>query len=237
MRHASNASHDHRLDPGMREQFALIARAEEAGATRIGWKAGFGAPAARRRFSLEAPLVGALLDRTRLDPGTAVPIGSWRDARAEAELAVLLGQDLDGDVTPTRAIASITALAPAIELVDVDHSPDSPAEALAGNVFHRHWTTGDFVELPPDRTLSGLVAHISSMGMDLEPVQDLEDLTGSAAETLAEVARIGARHGRGVRRGDVVILGSVAPPSEIRAGGAFSFTLSGHPTIALSFTD
>ena len=221
----------------MLEQRALIARAAAAGATQTGWKVGFGAPAARRRFALEGPLVGALLDSTRLDPGTIVPIGSWRDARAEAELAVLLGEDLDGDVTPTFALRSVVALAPAIELVDVDPAPESPSEALSGNVFHRYWTTGDFVELPPDRALSDLVAHISSMGTHLEPVHDVEELTGSAADTLAEVARIGARQGRGVVRGDVVILGSIAAPSPIRAGGDFRFTLSGHRTIALNFTD
>lgn len=237
MRQGSNAAHDDRLDPGMREQRALVARAEASGALQIGWKAGFGSPAARQRFALEAPLVGALLDRTRLDPGSEVPIGSWRDARAEAEIAVLLSEDLDGAVTPDRVLGSIAALAPAIELVDVHPAPESPSEALAGNVFHRYWTTGEFVGLPRGHDLSGLVAHVSSMSADLEPVHDVEALTGSAAETLVEVARVGARHGRSVRRGDVVILGAIAAPSGIMAGGDFSFTLSGHPTIALSFTE
>lgn len=236
MRPGSNAAHDDRLDDGMREQRALIAAAEARGAAQYGWKAGFGAPAARERFALDAPLVGALLDGTRLDPGAVVPIGAWHDPRAEAEVAVLLGADVASDATPAQALASVAGFAPAIELIDLHPAPGTPAEALAGNLFHRHWITGEFAELPPGGDLSGLVAEVSTMGVDLAPVRDVEALTGRAADTLVEVARIGARGGRGLLRGDVVILGSVVPPAAIAAGGSFRFTLSGHPAIAVRLT-
>lgn len=237
MRARSNAAHDERLDEGMQQQRELVAAAEAEGAAQAGWKAGFGAAAARKRFGLEAPLVGALLDRTRLDPGAVVPIGAWEDPRAEAELAVLLGEDVDGDATPERAIASVVALAPAIELVDPYPPPESPRDALAGNVFHRHWITGEFFRLSADLDLSDLSAKIRAMGEDLGTVRDLQAMTGNAAEVLAEVGRIGSRHGRPLLRGDIVILGSVLPPTSVRAGGSFRFTLSGCRPIEVGFSD
>lgn len=237
MRTGSNAAHDDRLADGMRQQRALIAEAESDGAEQHGWKAGFGAPAARERFELDAPLVGALLDRTRLNPGVAVPIGTWRDARAEAEIAVLMGADVAGDATGAEAISAVAALAPAIELVDLHPAPESPSEALAGNIFHRHWITGAFTDVTGEWDVSDLVADIAAMGADLGPVDDVAALTGDAGETLAEIARIGARQGRGLRRGDVVILGAIVPPVPVAAGGDFRFALSGHAPIAVELTD
>ena len=233
----TNAAHDERLDEGMRLQRALVAAAEAEGAAQAGWKAGFGAPAARERFGLEAPLVGALLDRTRLELGAVARIGGWKDPRAEAELALLLGEDVDAGTTPEEAMASVAALAPAIELVDLDPPPQSPLDALSGNIFHRHWMTGEFVPLPAGADLSGLTADVSAMGSDIGTVHDLEALTGNAAEVLVEVARIGARHGRRLLRGDVVILGSVLPPTSITSGGAFRFALSSSGPIEVRFSD
>lgn len=221
----------------MRLQRELVAAAEAEGVMQVGWKAGFGAPAARERFGLDAPLVGALLDRTRLDTEAVVSISGWKEARAEAELAMLIGEDLAGDVTPEHALARVAGLAPAIELVDLHPVPDSPAEALAGNIFHRHWMTGAFDEPPRDMDLSGLIAVVDAMETDLTQVGDVEALTGRAGDVIAEVARIAARHSRGLLRGDVVILGSVVPPTPVAPGEGFRFTLSGYPPIEAVLTD
>ena len=237
IRRKSNEAQDKRLEEGLLRQRELIARAEAAGAMQCGWKAGFGSPAAQKRFALNAPLVGALLNRTRLDPGTEISIGPWDNPRAEAEIAVLIGEGLDGNVTPDLAIQAVVGFAPAIELVDVYPVPESPSEALSGNLFQRHWATGDFAELPPGSGLSGLTAEVHATGSKIGPVGDVQELTGNAGETLSEIARIGARQGRGLLRGDVVILGSIIAPVPIISGGDFRFTLSGHRTIALNFTD
>jgi hypothetical protein len=62
-----NAAHDDRLDAGMQAQAELLARGEADGAVQAGWKAGFGTTAWREKFGLDAPLVGFLLDTTRID--------------------------------------------------------------------------------------------------------------------------------------------------------------------------
>jgi len=237
MRPNGNAAHDDRLDAGMVQQRALLATLEAEGARQAGWKAGFGSTAWRERFGLDAPLVGFLLDRTQLESGAEVAIGAWRDPKAEAEIAVLLGADVPGDATPEQAIAAVESLAPAIELVDSHPAPEQPTEALAVNVFHRHWIVGAFTPAPSGGDLSGLVGEVVVAGEVIGPVDDVEATTGRAADTLAEVARIGARHGRALRTGDVVILGSIVPPVPVAAGSDFRFTLSGHDPVEVSLVD
>jgi 2-keto-4-pentenoate hydratase len=232
-----NAAHDDRLDAGMLAQAGLLARSEEDGAVQAGWKAGFGTAAWREAFGLDAPLVGFLLDTTRIASGAEVGIGDWTTPRAEAEIAVRLGADVSGDADPASALAAVDAIAPAIELVDISPAPEDPNGVLSGNIFHRLWLTGEFDTARAGGRLDGLVGEVSVMGETLPSVTDVQAATGRAGEVLAEVARMAARHGRGLRAGDIVILGSIVPPAAIAAGGSFRYTLSGFTTIAANLTD
>lgn len=232
-----NAAHDERLDEGMAAQQQLLRTVEDGGALQAGWKAGFGTRTWRDTFSLDAPLVGFLLDTTLLPAGATVSVGSWTAPRAEAELAMRLGSDVAGDVTATEALAAVEALAPAIELVDLAPAPEDPSGVLAGNIYHRHWVTGTFSPMPAGSDLSGLVGNVTAMGAAMDPVHDVEAATGRAGEVLAEVARIAARHGRGLRAGDVVILGSIVPPTAVAPGGTFHYVLGDHAPLEVTLTD
>ena len=64
-RDAERSAHRHRHAPAVRAAQAAL----DAGAKQIGWKVGFGAPAALESFKLTAPLVGFLLDRGQLKSG------------------------------------------------------------------------------------------------------------------------------------------------------------------------
>jgi 2-keto-4-pentenoate hydratase len=231
-----NAAHDDRLDAGMAAQQELLRTTEADGATQAGWKAGFGTRHWRDTFGLDAPLVGFLLDTTRVPAGD-VSVGDWTAPRAEAELAMRMGSDVAGDATAEQALAAVEALAPAIELVDLSPAPEAPSDVLAGNIYHRHWITGAFAPMPADGDLSGLVGHVTAMGEAMDRVSDVQAATGRAGEVLAEVARIAERHGRGLRAGDVVILGSIVPPTAVGPGGTFRYVLGDHAPLEVVLTD
>ncbi len=62
---------DARISKGMRAQMELRKRRFNEGAHQVGWKVGFGAPAAQTNLKLTAPLVGFILDRAMLQPGAS----------------------------------------------------------------------------------------------------------------------------------------------------------------------
>lgn len=232
-----NSAHDDRLDPGMRAQAELLRDMEASGAVQAGWKAGFGTGAWREKFSLAAPLIGFLLDTSRIGPDAQVAVGSWTAPRGEAEIAMRLGSDVPGDATPEAALAAVDAIASAIELVDLHPAPTDPAEVLSGNIFHRCWVTGPFDTSRSGGDLDGLVGHVTIMGTAMDAVTDVEAATGAAGEVLAEVARMAARHGRGLVAGDIVILGSIVPPTAIAPGGTFHYVLGDAPALEVTLTD
>jgi len=166
-----------------------------------------------------------------------VAIGNWVTPRSEAELALRLGEDVPGDAGPAAALAAVDAIAPAIELVDVNPPPEDLTAVLSSNVLHKLWLTGEFDTSRAGGRLDGLVGHVTVMGQELDPVTEMEALTGNAGEILAEVARMAERHGRGLRAGDIVILGSIVPPQVVAPGGSFRFGLSGYEPIEAIFTE
>ncbi len=118
--------------------------------------------------------------------------------------------------TPTEVMASVGDLVPALELADVDAPPADVAEILAGDIFQRRFILGvedDGGWGSGPSALHGIVRHGSSDAV----VTDMEALTGSFLSNLAHAAEVTPRFGRGLRAGDIVLMGSVVPPAPLRA--------------------
>ena len=145
-----------------------------------GWKIGINDPAIQRRLDLREPLVGRLPAAARIPDGGAYDATRASHLRAEAELAVRVG---DG------------ATAAAIELVDVGDPPADVAGILAGNIFHRAFALGEPAPAGMPRLIVNGVEHPPQL-----PLPDLE-------ETLALVTR---NAGEQLRPDHWIISGAVA---------------------------
>ncbi len=242
---ADRSTGDPRIIEGMAAQRALLERLQLDGARVIGFKAGFGAGATLERLRIGAPLIGFLTDRTRLDTGpdllTTVDLSGWRRPLAEAEIAVRLGRDLPSEVGPDEALSAVDAVAPAIEVadLDLDLDPASVPSILAGDIFHRGVLFGSFVPIPDGWSETRLEASVTFVASDgttsTTRTSDMEAVPGPTAAVLQECASIAALLGRGLRRGDVVILGSFVPPLPVGPGDTFRVDLDGIDDIALTF--
>jgi len=205
-----------------------------AGERPIGWKVGFGAPAALERFGLEGPLVGFLTDRGIVESGDSVSVGNWIRPVAEAEVALWFGGDVAPDADASAIRRAISGVGAAIELADIDHDPADPERIVADNIFHRHVVFG----MPDgDRRggeLAGLVARVDVGGDEVAFVTELEALTGGLVEVVGHTARTLASFGVGITKGDVLIGGSVMPPVPVQPGVTVRYALE--PLASISVT-
>jgi 2-keto-4-pentenoate hydratase len=204
---------DDRVATGMREQ---LARRDERGGRQIGWKVGFGAPAAKEMLKIERPLVGFLMEAGVVADGAEVPVGSWTKPMLEAEIAVHLARDVPGDATWEQVRDAIGGLSAAIELADLDPPPEDVRAILAGNIFHRHVVLG-----PVDRERStgeGIGARVLIDGEEVAATDDPAALTGELVEVVRLTAQTLAECGERLRAGEVVITGSALPPQPVAAG-------------------
>ena len=202
---------DPRVQRGMRAQLELRRRALEEGAGRLGWKVAFGSAQVREALGIDAPLTGFLTTRSIVAPGATYSIAGWTKPALEPEIAVHMGRDLGAGATRAETGAAIAALAPAIELADLDRPLEELEAILAEHIFQRAVILG---EPDPDRaggSAEGLSARVFTNGSEVAATEDPEGFAGDVVEIVRHVAELLAAFGESLRAGDVVITGAVVP--------------------------
>jgi 2-keto-4-pentenoate hydratase len=223
---------DPRIERGMLAQLAQRRRRIEAGDAPLGWKLGMGVPAAMAKLGTDAPLVGYLLQSGRLEPGATVDLSGWSNPKLEPEIAVHMGEHLDGGATREQAVAAVAALGPAIELVDLDPDADDPEQILAADIFQRHVLLGEPV---PGATAEGASARILVGGEEAAATGDATEATGDLIDLVLHVAATVSAAGEGLRAGDVVICGSVVPALDVSAGDEVEVTVDPLGSLRVAF--
>ena len=223
---------DPRIAAGTTRMLKRRRRELDDGATRLGWKAGFGAPAAMERLGTDRPLVGYLTRERLLDDGATVSLAGMKQPMLEAEVALHLAHEVPAGADAATALAAVGTAGVAIEIADIDAPPDDVEEIVAGNIYHRHVLLGPEVEL---RITGNLTAQVKRDGEEVARTDDPEALTGDVAGVLASMAGTLAETGGTTAAGDVVITGSVVPPVPLTAGSwTVTFTGLGEVTVRVT---
>jgi 2-keto-4-pentenoate hydratase len=225
---------DPRVQRGMNEQLKVRNQRLGAGARALGWKVGFGAPAAKARLGIAGPLTGFMTDRSLIQSGVATSLSGWSTPVAEPEIAVYMAQDLAAGAERATAAAAIAALGPAIEVVDVFQPPDEPEAVLSGNIYHRHVILGPRDTTRAGGKIDGLTGQVTRNGHAPVNVPDLQANTGDVVDIVRHVASMLAAFGERLRADDVIICGSVVPPIPIEPrDGTIAFKLEPGAEIVL----
>jgi 2-keto-4-pentenoate hydratase len=232
----SDTLKDPRIAEGMRAQMELRKTRLAQGARLIGWKVGFGAPAAKERFKITAPVVGFLLDSALLPSGATVDLASWQKPAAEAEIAAYIGKDVPPGASREEVKAAVAAIGPAIELADVDSPPDDLQAALACDIYQRHVILGPRDAARAGFRLDGLRARVTKSGTDVPAPADLQANTGDFVDIVRHVADVTAALGDGLRAGQFIICGSLTAPMVLgRDEKAIEYALEPIGSISVRF--
>jgi 2-keto-4-pentenoate hydratase len=230
----STADNDPRIRRGMETQLKARQARLDAGEKSLGWKVGFGAPAALARLGTDAPLIGFLTDKSRLPSEATASIAGWTSPVAEPEIAVYLGSDLVEGADRETARAAIAAVGPAIELADVHFPPDDVEAILNGNIYHRHVILGRADSSRAGCVLDGLVGRVYHNGLMVSETTDSQAVTGDLVDIVRHVADLLPVFGERLRAGEIIITGSIVPPMTIAAKDTFRFALDPVDTIAIT---
>ena len=208
---------DPRIARGMAAQLELRRQRLAAGEQPIGWKVGFGAPAAMDKLGTGRPLVGFLTDRGLIPDGARVAIGDWVAPMFEAEIGVQLADDVPLRASRDEVRAAVRGVCAAVELADVFPPPSDPQEILAGNIFHRHVMLGALDTARQDGR--GITARITrGRTEEVGRTDNPAELTGEVVEVVRLTAELLEASGERLRAGETVITGSVIPPLPVLPG-------------------
>ena len=205
---------------------ALIGRGERV----VGYKVGFTTAALQERHGVTEPVLGFLLGSGVYGSGDAVPLSRFIAIGVEVEVAFLLGSDLAGPgVTPASALLAVEGALPSFELIDFRLSGrPRGADVIADGVYTNAIVLGR--PLTPvtgiDLALEGVVFEQDGQ---IVATQTAAEVLGNPLVSLAWAANALGRMDRGLRRGDIVLTGSISKVLRPTAGQSVraSFTRLG----------
>ncbi|SFF90965.1 2-keto-4-pentenoate hydratase [Blastococcus tunisiensis] len=227
------------LEAGYAVQQVLTAGALAAGRRIVGRKIGLTNPKVQAQLGVDTPDLGVLFeDMAVADEGT-VEVDQLLQPRIEAEVALVLGADLDGDdLSPARVRASVDRVVASLEIVDsrIAGWDITLVDTVADNA-----SSGRFVLGGNPVPLRDLDLRAVQMSM-LEDGREVSSGTGAdcLGDPLAALTWLAAAArdlGAPLRAGDVVLSGALGPMVPVRPGATYSAEVTGLGSVTVTFTD
>ncbi|MER5626016.1 fumarylacetoacetate hydrolase family protein [Streptosporangium sp. NPDC002544] len=229
---------DRSAETGYAVQEINTRRALAEGRRLVGRKIGLTSPAVQRQLGVDRPDFGMLFaDMAYLD-GLPVPTDRFLQPRAEAEVALVLGADLEGGpFTVADVIRAVDFVLPAIEIVDsrVAEWDITLVDTVADNA-----SSGAFVLGNTPVELRGLDLRLAGMTMSKN---GLEVSTGAGAACLGHplnaavwLADALGRTDFPLRAGDVVLTGALGPMVGVESGDVFEAHIEGLGSVRAVFS-
>ena len=198
-------------------QRGSIQRRVSRGARRVGVKMGFTSRAKMVQMGLSDVIWGRLTSDMLIEEGMSASCARFVHPRAEPEIAFLLKKPVSGHVTAAEALASVEAVAPALEVIDSRYRdfkftlPEVIADnASSSGIVVGPWTDPreDFSNLGLTMSIDGRVVHVGSTAAIL----------GHPLRSLVAAARLSDAAGEPLQAGWVVMAGGATPAEWVKPG-------------------
>jgi len=200
----------------------------------VGRKIGLTAEAVQRQLGVDRPDYGVLFEDMRIADGGVLSAARVLQPKAEAEVAIVLGRDLDRpDATPQDVLDAIDHVVAAIEIVDsrIADWKITFADTVADNGSSAFFVLGSARKAP-----AGL--DLRTCGMAMEVNGKLASLGAGAAclghplNAASWLARTLAGAGAALRAGDIVLTGALGPMVALGAGDQVEAAIGGLGTVS-----
>lgn len=203
----------------------------------VGRKVGLTAEAVQIQLGVDKPDYGVLFADMEIADGANLPVGRTLQPKAEAEVAIILGTDLDDpDTTVDTVIAAVDQVVAAIEIVDsrIADWKITFADTVADNGSSAFFVLGGR-RLPLDGLdLQGCAMTLTVNGEPRSSGSGAACL-GHPLNAAAWLARTLAAQGAPLRRGDIVLTGALGPMVALSAGDQIEATIEGLGSVAFTF--
>ncbi|MYZ06560.1 2-keto-4-pentenoate hydratase [Streptomyces sp. SID2999] len=226
------------MEAAYRVQQLLTAWRLNAGSVVTGRKIGLTSSAVQAQLGVDQPDFGVLFGDMDVSGGD-VPMGRLLQPKAEAEIAFVLSDDLDGpDLGPADVRAAVAHAAPALEIVDsrVADWDISLTDTVADNASSGLYVLGD-----ARLRLDEFEPRATTMRMYVNDVRVSEGngaaCLGDPLNALLWLARTAHALGEPLRAGQVVLSGALGPMALVAAGDRVHAEISGLGTVSATFTD
>ncbi|MBI1292471.1 2-keto-4-pentenoate hydratase [bacterium] len=186
----------------------------------VGRKIGLTSQAVQKQLGVTQPDYGVLFDDMLVANHGGLSADRLLQPKAEAEIALVLAEDLDDpDADEMRVLSSTRHAVAALEIVDsrIADWKITFADTVADNASSAAFVLGD-IEIDP-RTLRLADCRVELRKNGADPVKGVGSACmGDPLRAAAWLASMLARRGAPLRAGDIVLTGALAPMIALQPG-------------------
>jgi 2-keto-4-pentenoate hydratase len=201
----------------------------------IGRKIGLTNEAVQRQLGVDQPDYGTLFADMQIAHGGAIERTQLIAPRIEAEIALILAEDLTAtDAGMAELAGAVAMVVPALEIVDsrIKDWQIGMVDTVADNGASARFVLG-----PEPRPLAGIDLAACSMALSREEqivsCGAGSDCLGNPLNAALWLARKLATAGAPLRAGDVILTGALGPMVEARASARFEARIKGFSPVCL----
>ncbi|HZG73926.1 MAG TPA: fumarylacetoacetate hydrolase family protein [Chondromyces sp.] len=195
----------------------------------IGPKMGLTSEAKMKQMGVEEPIYGYVFDYMDVTDKGAISLSELIHPKVEAEIAFVLGRDIEGpNITTEDVIAATEYVVPALEIIDsrYENFNFTLTDVIADNASSSRVIFGKTCTKP-----EGL--ELDLVGVTLEINGEIKELgagaavLGHPANAIAMLANMLARKGEKLSAGQVILSGGVTGAVMLSLGDAVTAKLDG----------
>ena len=209
----------------------------EAGAKVLGRKIGLTSEAIQKQLGVEQPDFGNLWDDRELRSGSEFSASKLMQPKAEAEIAFVLGADLDSDDIKVEDVEdAIEYVQASIEIVGsrIEGWNIKITDTIADNASASHWVLGE-----KKARLSEVDLENCKMAMYNEGKLVSEGIgsncLGSPLKATVWLANKMKALGQPLRSGDIILTGALGPMVNVKAGDQYRAIIDGLGEVRINF--
>jgi 2-oxo-3-hexenedioate decarboxylase len=234
-----NIKPDLSVEEGYLVQQELVKIKLEEGRRIVGPKMGLTSKAKMQQMKVNEPIYGYVFDYMLIENGGKVHLQDMIHPKVEAEIAFVIGEDIEGpNVTAAEVLSKTEYVIPALELIDSRYVnfqftlPDviadnaSTSRVVFGTSFHK-----------PDKFDLDLLGVTLSINGEIKELGAGAAVLGHPAEAIAMLANMLSRRGEKVRKGDVILSGAITSAILLEKGDVVTGRFDGLGEVSFVVTD
>lgn len=210
------------------------ANAVAKGERVIGYKVGLTSGPSQEAFAALEPAAGYVLESTTVASGSTIRAPHVADLAVEVEIAFCLNRELTNPELSVQDVLDATAyVAPALEIVGSrwHEGTGNLPMLVADNANAVAAVLGDWIEVPTDLANVASVLKLS----EHEVVGHSNSVLGNPAKSVVWLARHLIGEGTPLRAGDIVLSGTLSPPTAAIGAPNASAQLAGIGSVSINF--
>jgi 2-oxo-3-hexenedioate decarboxylase len=217
-------------------QELLVQRKVDEGHRIIGPKMGLTSKAKWDQMGVSEPIYGYVFDYMLVNNGGVLPFSDLIHPKVEAEIAFLIGEDIQGPgITGAQVLAKTEYVLPALEIIDsrYENFNFTLPDVVADNASTSRVVFGNALRKPGEFDLELIGATLSINGQ-IKELGAGAAVLGHPANAIAVLANMLARKGEKIKKGDIILSGALTSAVMLNIGDFVSGKFDGLGEVTFS---